>query len=253
MNFRAGIVFLREFARSLVVVKWMTRHFFTASKKMPLSNNPAEKPFSDVVQLGAVITKTDGGFHVGFLYKFGSSAPEMLHLAWHHILRRDVPSDRYSWVQCGFSEDIRDVIVPALAGVAQDQKIPYSPIFQGIYFDQGVLTYSRNQAGDGLTCATFMMALMQTLGCPLFNPDEWPVRDDDSTWHEGVIAALEAEPTVTQQHTDAIRATPKGARFRPQEVAGSFSELGAPIPFSQAEALGREVATEVCAVSQTTT
>jgi hypothetical protein len=75
--------------------------------------------------------------------------------------------------------------------------------------------------------------------------DEWPSRTEDAAWLENIIQRLETSADVLPEHTQAIRAKPSGARFRPEEVAGSLSEPEFPVTFVRAEALGLEILTEL--------
>jgi hypothetical protein len=209
-------------------------------------NRPSARPFDEVRQFGAVIKRVEPDqLHVGFLYKLGDERARMVHLAWHNRLTDEDPVPDYFWIQCGLPDTVRNVIAPALAGVAQDQQLPYSPLYEGIYFVDGTLRYNRNSPGEGLTCATFLMAVLDALGYPLFNAAEWHARPEDEAWTERIIRRLAASPGVSTDHTEAIRARPRGARFRPEEVSGSLSEAVVPVSFVRAEQLGRQLLQEL--------
>ncbi|MGT2504066.1 hypothetical protein ACVOMS_31165 [Bradyrhizobium guangxiense] len=204
-------------------------------------NAPEEKSFEEVQELGAVITQpTPNQRHVGFLYKLGNEPARMLHLAWQNRLVEEAPTEGYFWVQSGLDETTRKVIAPVVAEVfsSQELPVPYSPIFQGLYFDAATLRYDRHEPGEGLTCATFIVAVLDALGRPLFDVDEWTARDADFQWHDQIIDMLERSPDATQEHIDAMRSRPRGARFRPEEVVGSIWASSPPISFTAARVLG---------------
>jgi hypothetical protein len=163
---------------------------------------------------------------VGLLYKLGDEAAQIVHVAWQYRLMHEVPTDEYCWVQSGLDEMSRCIIAPAIAEVASEEQrsIPYSPIYDGIYFEAGDLKYKREAPGDGLTCATLIMAIFDALGFALFNRQEWPARAEDADWHNWIVNQLEQSGRATQEHIKVIREKPRGARFRPEEVAGAMTE-----------------------------
>lgn len=204
-------------------------------------NAPEQKPFEEVRELGAVIMQSGPNQrHVGFLYKLGNEPAKMLHLAWQHKLCEEPPTADYCWVQSGLDETNRKVIAPAVAEVFSSQQLPmpYSPIFQGVYFDANTLEYDRHEPGEGLTCATFIMAVLDALGRPLFDVDEWAARDADAQWHDTIINMLQRSPDASPEHIAAMRARPRGARFRPEEVVGSMAVSSQPVSFTAARVLG---------------
>jgi hypothetical protein len=211
-------------------------------------NKPTVRAFSEVLQFGAVIKQVaPDQLHVGFLYKLQDSVPRIVHLAWHNMFMHEEPSNDYCWIQSGLNEVVRNVIAPAIAEVAEDQQLPYSPNYESLYFEQGTLRYNRLAPGEGLTCATFLMAVLERLGFPLFDAQEWTPRPEDAAWTERIIQRLEASPRVCNEHTEAIRARPRGARFRPEEVAGSLSETTVPVSFVRAQQIGVQVLRELAA------
>jgi hypothetical protein len=135
----------------------------------------------------------------------------------------------------------------ALAEIASEQQlpIPYSPHYEGIYFDRGTLRYTRFAPGDGLTCATFILAVFDALGIPLVKAHEWVPRDEDAGWLEYIVQQLEED--ASPEHIEQIRAKSNGVRYRPEEVVGALTESAPPIGFARAEALGRGVLDEIAA------
>jgi hypothetical protein len=230
-----------------------------------LLNDPNVSPFDNCLQVGAIILEIEPRQrHVGFLYKIENRPARIVHLEWHHRLRHEVPADFQQrlrdiapaaicyWVQCGLAAETRRVLAPVIEQVGSEQQLPvqYSPHYEGIYFDP-YLRYQRFAAGDGLTCATLIMAVLQPLGLSLLNEEEWTPRDEDATWHEQIIAKLEQSGDATQEHIDAIRERPRGARFRPEEVAGSMTEHSLPVSFPRAEELGGLLLAEMASASAT--
>lgn len=216
-------------------------------------NDPSEQPFDDVQELGALIMRgLPPENHVGLLYKLGNEPARSLHLEWHHRLKDEPPKADWFWVQCGLDPVSRRVIAPAVAQVATDNQlpIPYSTIYEGIYFEGATLRYARNKAGEGLTCATLILAVFDALGFPVLDLKSWKQRDDDRNHLNTLVNFLRAHSSATEEHVAAMEARPSGIRYRPQEVAGAVSEEAFPVTFERASALGAEVLAEMGAIEQ---
>jgi hypothetical protein len=72
-------------------------------------------------------------------------------------------------------------------------------VYQGIYFDTTTYNYIRTAAGEGLTCATFILAVMNSVGIKLLEDETWPVREEDKEWIEQIVGTL-AESGVNREH-----------------------------------------------------
>ena len=115
--------------------------------------------------------------------------------------------------------------------------------------------YVRGRPGDGLTCATFVMAIFREFGIELLDTSNWPVRGTDLLWLSKTISFLETwgekeraegrgDPDLPD-HISALRNSATALRFRPQEVAGAaWSEMH-PIDFQTAEILGTGIIGQV--------
>jgi hypothetical protein len=205
-------------------------------------NDPAQTAFDNVRDLGAIIKESwPGQQHVGFLFKDGDQPAEIVHLKFHYKLTRELPSNDYYWIQSALDEVSRRVIKAAVIEVSSNDQlpIPYSPIYEGVYFNKSTLRYVRNATGDGLTCATFILAVLEAIGFQLLDVRTWKSRVEDKNNIDLLLKILSDH--AGQEHVEAIRARPHGIRFRPEEVAGAFSEATLPVGFDHAEALGKQV------------
>lgn len=223
---------------NLIGGAWTALGSFLALRNRVVLKDPAITPFDQVRWLGAIIATTrPNGRHVGFLYQLEGEAPRAVHLAWHYRLTDEPAPPGYHWVQCGLHDLAGHIVAAALAEIAHDQQLPYSTTYNGIYFDPS-LRYTRDEPGEGLTCSTFIIAVLETLGLSIVVPEDWPVRDDDETAHEELLGALRSTDNVSPEHIQAIEAQPRGVRFRPEEVAAAVSEEQWPVAFPRAELLG---------------
>ena len=182
--------------------------------------------------------------HVALLYKDEASNWVLLHLGWHHLLFHEPWDGKYHWVAFdnlapevaeGFTDMAR-----IIADQQANKKIPYSVTFTGgQYFgEDGV--YVRHGAGEGLTCATFLLAIFRRWGLPLVDESTWPQgRSGDAPWALKIVrglyrwAKLEKAAIPLQHYIEQLRQRWALTRFRPEEVcacAGIFD--GNPLAFA---------------------
>jgi hypothetical protein len=184
--------------------------------------------------------------HVGLLYQLPNEKVRFCHLADHHALENEEPNETYSWLQSALGDEARKSLAMTVDGIVRENgadQIPYSPHYEGKYFDEETLSYIPGTPSKGLTCATFIMAIFQYLGLPLLRDEEWKHRSGDNEWVEWIAGYLEHK---SQNDTDqallksaqAIRSKPLVARFRPEEVAAGVSCTDAPLGFESAVQVG---------------
>lgn len=173
-------------------------------------------------------------------------------LAWHLRIRNKPPSEKSDfWIQSGLDENNLRIVAAAIERTVATRKPPisYSPLYDGIYFTEGDLKYERDKPGDGLTCATFVMAIFETLGIRLLMTETWEPRQSDDEWREDIVSFLEEWGTDSgcdvTEHVAVIRQSPRCVRYRPEEVAAGVGVDDGPISFAVAERLGLEIVAEL--------
>ncbi|MGA2292624.1 hypothetical protein, partial [Bradyrhizobium sp.] len=99
--------------------------------------------------------------------------------------------------------------------------------------------------GKGLTCATYIVAILKSLGFPLLLEDSWPIdRADDQLWQRAIIEEL--RKSGAEEDYIAVAQNDVGAkRYRPAEVVGSATNAAWPVVFSDATALAAAVLADV--------
>lgn len=156
---------------------------------------------------------------------------EQIELAFHHDVRSRV---------CEFKKGVWVRVTPGDAGDALSLKlviaygrlvarrhagpnarVPYGVAYAGGVFDAGSGDYLRAEpAESGLTCATFILAIFESVSWPLVERASWPVdRAEDVAWRDHVITLLEQRGHTDQ--AERVRNDPACVRFRPTEVAGA--------------------------------
>jgi hypothetical protein len=89
----------------------------------------------------------------------------------------------------------------------------------------------------GLTCATFVLAVLRSVGVELVELNSWRPRESDAPFLEWVIGALQGR--ARPEHVDGVSGERHCSRFRPTEVAASTAFRAIPVPFALARAAGQ--------------
>ena len=188
-----------------------------------------------------------GGLHVTFLYKREDDTTWLCDVAWN-LVSRNEPVDEAAdlcWVNINKRPEILDFVAEALQLMGQNfGLIPYDVRFSAEedYFDPTTWSYKREM--PGLTCATFIMAVLKNFKLNLFSVPTWPGRSEDRPALEHLISELEMRG-VDSKRIEEMRLNHDNIRFRPEEVCGSVSEANWPVPFEIAQQLGTTLATTV--------
>ena len=178
--------------------------------------------------------------HCGIAFK-EKDKYNALHLAWHFVLRHDISIKsefkNYIWIQSSI-HNMRQNAIGAMCRriIKRNQNgIPYGLLYNGgIFTNNGLLTLFEEE--NGLTCATFVLAVFSSCGINLINLSSWPTRDEDRIWHNEIIQTLEEtsqRSNITTEHINNVRNEIGCSRYKPEEVGASsiFNDL--PASFSK--------------------
>ena len=173
--------------------------------------------------------------YIGLLYKIDNAAALMLHLRWHFDVKNDVPTDEYRWIQIDLDQINRRNLAALCRLIAsRSDKIPYGLNYNGLYFSAGGEYLSR-APGEGLTCATFVMAVFATHKIPILKLAEWSIRPEDIRWQLGQLQRMQqAYPLVAT----AMAGFVGQQRFRPPEVAAGAISVKRPLESRMPKSLG---------------
>ena len=216
-------------------------------------NRSSERPFSDVRALGVVVRSVPAiapedhyGVHSGLLYRIDGGMPRISHLAWHFRLRDEPAADPYLWADVGLDESNSRIVAAWLASRQNSpSNIPYGIDAGGSCFDKTTREFLSPPLGKGLTCATYVVAVLKSLGFPLLLEDTWPTdRADDHSWQRAVIDELR-KSGAEEDYIDAAQRDVGARRYRPAEVVGSATSATWPVVFSDATALAAAVIADV--------
>ncbi|MFC1482300.1 hypothetical protein ACFL51_00690 [Myxococcota bacterium] len=197
----------------------------------------------------AVVRFAEDWFHAGVIYRPELESgeldePHLLHLAFHYNLKCEPNPMDYSWVVPRIPFE-RAIHIPALCDVVlrryENGGLSYAVKYSGEMFDAETGDYLTDE-GRGLTCATFVLALYQSLGLQLIETETWELRDDDIRWHRDIILPeLRSRFAEETEHHSAVEAQLPCARFRPQEVAAAGTAESFPVLFVYAQPVGEAI------------
>jgi hypothetical protein len=212
----------------------------------PVTNPPEE------VGLVAIAIGMDAR-HLALLFRFEVNEPMMvLHLAWEHDLRCEDVWPQMANNYLGVTIDRGPMRSEAVADQclniveANPGGLPYAFGDPSEAFDENHKFIPGNQR-VGLTCASFVLAVLEQAGIRLVIREDWGENYDDPQFYRWIIRALSGEipgyPAANPDHVAAVRAQiAAGAiRYRPIEVAGAATSDSPPASFARAIGLGRDL------------
>jgi hypothetical protein len=170
----------------------------------------------------ATICRTEhGNLHAGIVHR-KKDVVEFLHLGWEDQLRTD-----WNWHVAWASpnvlpERLRSVSARCRAiwnRFQTTRSLPYGiPSPNATFSLSG--EFALGDGGNGLTCSTFILAVMRSVGVELINEGTWPLRaDEDRAWITGLAPALASDEMKERLNAQVDSGA---VRIRPEEVLGAF-------------------------------
>jgi hypothetical protein len=168
-------------------------------------------------------------------------------LAFHALVKdeslEDIKFDLF-WSELPLGDEGAAAIAGLCRRIAKrPASVPYGIVYEGgkLSDDGSVIL---NGLAIGLTCATYVLALLRSSNHDIVHFETWPPRADDSDWHGHIIKMLigfhcRHPDLLTMDHILAVSREHGCARFRPEEVA-SAAQAQWPVLFNVAEPRGRE-------------
>jgi hypothetical protein len=203
-------------------------------------------PFDELSFLGVAVCEVDADqIHVGFLYKLDDGEVRLCHFARHFALRDHPPSPNYLWQNMGLDETSRHFVAAYVANYRiNPANIPFGIDPGGACFDSVTGDFIRPPLGKGLTCATFIIAILKANGFSLLIENQWPNRPDDDEWQEKILRVL-AEHCDDPEHFEAAERDIGAKRYRPEEVAGAATLEAWPVEFNDARSVANEILRDI--------
>jgi hypothetical protein len=185
-----------------------------------------------------------GQRHIGILHRTADAEPNLLHLAWHCLLRNEagIPDYMHLWTSPAVEPERLRVVAALCRRVWRKNDaggIPYAFSHPSDSFEAATGEFLVGPARFGLTCASFVLAVFDAAGLRLVEYDTWVCdRPGDREWQEKIIAKLAGR--ASQEHIDHLRNEIGAVRFRPEEVAAATT-LVLPATYAHTAALGEKI------------
>ncbi|UWQ83534.1 hypothetical protein [Leisingera caerulea] len=219
---------------------------------MPIVSDPAEGVPADVVfGLGIAEVQADQR-HCGIIYRPSEEEVRFLHLAFHYKLMDEKLNDANCCADSGLAlwcagsglaPESQNVLAALACNIAEAKPgIPYAFDMDGNVFDPDTGRLKPGPPGTGLTCASFVLAVMNTYGFRPIDFSNWPERAEDEPWQEKILELM-TKTGASEDHLKAVRGTGLNTRFRPEEVVGAAAQDEKDWAFDQSKAV--ELAKEV--------
>lgn len=211
---------------------------------------PDNQLLGSVTVFGVAITQiTATQQHAAIVYKDRAiNHMSVLHLASHYDLRNEPLKSRYKCVPCEYFDlDELEYFAEHASRIFAkngESSIPYGFSYSGASVFNSDASF-RDQAGAGLTCATFLLAFFEDLGYEILNIDSWKMRPEDIAWQLHIYSVLSSELSPDQVE-EMKKAIGDACRYKPEEVVGSIGSYeSVPFDFSDAVVIGENLMLEV--------
>jgi hypothetical protein len=201
------------------------------------------EPISAATKIAVAIQRTERGWHTGILSRDDEAdSHEFLHLAFHCDVRAELPTDDLAWVAPTIAPELTSQIAARCRRIrnryagGRSGSIPFGLMYvETTFAPTGELQLGGTERG--LTCATFVLAVIRSVGVELAEIDSWQPRESDASFLAWVIGVLQTR--ARPEHVDGVSGERHCARFRPTEVAASTAFRATPMPFELARATGQ--------------
>lgn len=194
----------------------------------------ADHPASPLNHVGVavkVIDEATAALHVGLVYRLTDGVPRMAHLAFHHDLRDEAaPTGHgYAWADCGWLQDpdyasSGAFVARFIQGTLRRRDVRYglNPDLDCYATGQLVETDPR----FGLTCATYIAAVLKGAGFDILDIGTWVARPGDEAWSRHVLALLDR---YAPARAEELRGQVAPFRVRPDEMAAAVAGPSFPV------------------------
>lgn len=206
--------------------------------------DPLQLNFDTVDWVGFALKKVLGGyFHVGLLYKVGKHARLRHQCEHNHFRDEKADNSEYLWTDIRALSPLNKRLIANKMSRAGGDKVPYGVGYRSgrIYLDKKSLKYINSTSGDGLTCSSYIVAVLETLSFKPFDFRDWNTPPEDIRWQRSMnVQQTQQHPEATE-HFAAAQALVGQPRIRPDHVMGSASPQTWPLKQAEADELGMKI------------
>lgn len=222
-----------------------SKDYFEAS----MLNENKERAFDAVDFTGLAVRRTGNDqWHVALLYKVDRKPAALRHQCEHNGALDAAPDSFFDlWLDIAALSSLNKRLIANKLSKARGDKIPYGIGYSegADYLDGKTLKYLLPHAeGRGLTCATYVLAVFETLGFQPFDRSTWQPREQDSEWQSRTVGSLSNKHPSDDDHFKAERANVGGPRYRPEQLAGAAAARQWPISQERSDELATAITAE---------
>lgn len=186
-------------------------------------------------------------FHSAMLYENLAGELRLLHLADNFDLRNHEPDSRYKWVPAALPRPKCKLLAVLCDRVGSlGQQLPYGFDKNGISIDRTSGRVSPIPEEKGLTCASFILIMLETYGIRLLKEEEWPAGVNNE-WQAQSIERLRLSGKSSAEQLRTMEESIGACRFTPTEVVGASTVRPWPVGYTQATTLGILLSVEIYA------
>ena len=186
-----------------------------------------------------VLTRGAYRFHAGIAYRHQAGEMKILHLAGHNRVQSAPLSAVWAQVVPHMDPIELQIVAANCATLAKVHPVvPYGLACRGKFNEDG--TYAPGQAGEGLTCASFVQKVFEWSRTPLVDVSTWTARADDRAAQEALVDYLR-QTAADPEHIELVRRDIGCIRVRPEEVGAATAVGTRPMAFLVAEGEGSAI------------
>jgi hypothetical protein len=170
------------------------------------------------VQRGAI------DLHTGIVFAAEQQPPQVLHLAFHEQCVVQPGAEVWCWVPWGHADEIENNLLRNYCAHLAElrPRLPYGFLFVESRLN-AAYELELGPGESGLTCSTFILAVLRVLGIEMLEVGTWPSRPGDDKYRKAAIAYLTdpRRPAEHHRHAERIAAEIDSPRISPEEVAAA--------------------------------
>lgn len=221
----------------------------------PVDTPPQEHDFYAALAINRFDLANVEGYHITLYYRTpDDNTVRSLNLRWHHKIARMKPTPGELWCEFNLPEERTQMIALACARIWKKHKklkrVPYGFSLPDGFFDPETSEILSGEGRIGLTCATFILAVLDAAELHPIDYDLWEDRPEDLQWQTFVVSQLEKlleKDEITQQHFELVSADIGAFRIKPSEIIASSTNPLVRNSMHTLAPIGKRIETEATA------
>lgn len=216
---------------------------------MNIQLSRSDAPLPDDVILAVVIkgcVEDEGQRHTGFLVRGFDDENHLFHLGYNNGYRQNKLGSEYDYlVVPALEPETANAIISFLVLLLEKTqgKVKYSIAWDDDQYFGDDASLKKDDAGDGFTCATFVLETFKRYGLNLVDRATWPLSKSNHDWQRNMIDLL---CLPMEQYLAQLAVVGQYPRIRPEEALGAAHYYkGTSLPYVFVAPAAFEVLTEM--------